>query len=66
MQDDDAGRLDALAASAGMAASALRTALHRMRMQFRDRIERELAATLDTNDPAIIQQEVGELFRAFD
>lgn len=66
MQEDDAGRLDALAASAGMASGALRTALHRMRVQFRDRIERELATTLDTNDPAVIQQEVGELFRAFD
>lgn len=66
MQEDDAARLDHLAANAGMAPGALRTALHRMRAQYRERIERELAVTLDTNDPAIIQAEVGELFRAFD
>lgn len=66
MQADDAATLDALATRANMQPGALRTALHRMRAQYRERIERELAVTLDTNDPAEIQQEVGELFRAFD
>lgn len=66
MQDDDAARLDALAAAADMAPGALRTALHRMRAQYRERIERELSTTLDTTDPAVIQHEIGELFRAFD
>ena len=65
-QNDDTARLDELAASAGMAPGALRTALHRMRAQYRERIERELAITLDTTDPAVIQAEIGELFRAFD
>lgn len=66
MRDDDATRLDALAMSAAMAPGALRTALHRMRAQYRERIEQELATTLDTTDPAVIQHEIGELFRAFD
>lgn len=65
-QEDDMTRLDSLAASVGMAPGALRTALHRMRGQYREFIERELAATLDTTDPGVLQQEVGELFRAFD
>ena len=66
MQEDDATRLDALAAGADMAPGALRVALHRMRGQYREHIERELAVTLDTNDPAEIQAEIGDLFRAFD
>jgi DNA-directed RNA polymerase specialized sigma24 family protein len=66
MQDDDAERLDQLARTAGMTSGALRVALHRLRAQYRERIERELAVTLDTSDPAVIQHEVGELFRAFD
>jgi RNA polymerase sigma-70 factor (ECF subfamily) len=66
MQEDDATRLDHLALSAGMTPGALRIALHRLRIQFRVQIERELATTLDTEDPATIQQEVLELFAAFD
>lgn len=66
LHDDDASSLDALASSAGMAPGALRTALHRMRTQFRAHIERELSTTLDTSDPAIIQHEIMELFQAFD
>ncbi|MBX7210333.1 MAG: hypothetical protein K1X78_18600 [Verrucomicrobiaceae bacterium] len=66
MQEDDAARLAELARGAGMKPDALRTALHRMRGQYRAHIERELAATLDTNDPAVIQREVMELFQAFD
>jgi DNA-directed RNA polymerase specialized sigma24 family protein len=66
MQEDDAGKLDQLAATAGMTSGALRVALHRMRAQYRERIEHELSVTLDTTDPAVIQAEIGELFRAFD
>jgi RNA polymerase sigma-70 factor (ECF subfamily) len=66
LQVDDAARLGQLAADAGMAPGALRVALHRMRAQYRDCIERELSSTLDTTDPAVIQREVGELFRSFD
>jgi DNA-directed RNA polymerase specialized sigma24 family protein len=66
MQDDDAATIEALATRAGLSPGSLRSTLHRMRAQYRERIERELAVTLDTNDPAVIQQEVGELFRAFD
>lgn len=62
----DAGTpLGQLASEAGMSAGALRVTLHRMRMHYRDKIERELAATLDTEDPALIREEMAELFRAF-
>lgn len=66
MKEDDAAVLDQLARSAGMASGAFRVALHRMRTQFRTHVERELASTLDTSDPAVIQREIMELFQAFD
>ncbi|MEQ1752126.1 MAG: hypothetical protein ABL974_22075, partial [Prosthecobacter sp.] len=66
MQEDDATTIEALATRADLSPGVLRSALHRMRAQYREHIERELAVTLDTNDPAEIQREVGELFRAFD
>lgn len=63
-QDDDVP-LGQVASRAGMTPGALRVTLHRMRMHYRDKIERELAATLDTDDPALIRAEMAELFRAF-
>jgi RNA polymerase sigma-70 factor (ECF subfamily) len=66
LQEDNAGRLDELARSTGLAPGAIRVALHRMRTQFRTHIERELSTTLDTTDPAIIQREIMDLFQAFD
>ncbi|MGV3662889.1 MAG: RNA polymerase sigma factor [Prosthecobacter sp.] len=66
MEEDDAVSLDQLASSAGMAPGALRVALHRMRGQYRTHVERELACTLDTDDPAEIQHEIKELFQAFE
>jgi DNA-directed RNA polymerase specialized sigma24 family protein len=65
VQEDDAIRLDALAVSLKMQPGALRTALHRMRAQYRECVEKELAATLDTTDPAVIRQELAEMFQAF-
>lgn len=63
-QDDDTS-LGMLAAHAGMTAGALRVTLHRMRAHYRDKIERELALTLDTDDPQLIRSELAELFKAF-
>lgn len=63
--EDDAASLDQLAASQGVTAGALRITLHRMRGHFRDHIERELATTLDTDDPQLIREELAELFKAF-
>jgi DNA-directed RNA polymerase specialized sigma24 family protein len=54
-----------LAASAGITAGSLRVNLHRMRSHYRDKIERELATTLDTEDPKVIRAEMAELFKAF-
>jgi RNA polymerase sigma-70 factor (ECF subfamily) len=59
--------LDMAAASAALSLSveACRMALHRLRQQYRAKIEEELALTLDTNDPAEIRQEMTDLLRAF-
>ncbi len=65
LQQDDADSLEQLAARAGMTAGALRVNLHRMRGHYRDQIERELATTIDSNDPKLIREEMTELFKAF-
>ena len=65
LQKDDADSLDQLAARAGMTAGALRVNLHRMRGHYRDQIERELATTIDSDDPKLIREEMAELFKAF-
>lgn len=65
IQQGDESHLGELAASAGMAAGALRIILHRMRGHYRAQIERELSHTLGTNDPAAIRAEMQELFAAF-
>jgi RNA polymerase sigma-70 factor (ECF subfamily) len=63
-QEDDTS-LTELAAQAGMTAGALRVNLHRMRTHYRQKIEHELAVTLDTEDPQLIHAELVELFKAF-
>jgi DNA-directed RNA polymerase specialized sigma24 family protein len=65
LQQEDEASLRQLAAGAGMSPGALRVTLHRMRRHYRDKIERELATTLGTDDPALIRQEMAELFKAF-
>lgn len=65
LQMDDDSSLNQLATQAGVTAGALRITLHRMRRHYRDKIERELASTLDTQDPKLIREEMMELFRAF-
>ena len=65
MQEDDVESQERLAEAAGMTHEAFRAALHRLRGRYAEEIERELAATLDTCDPAVIQEEKLELFRAF-
>lgn len=55
-----------LVAATGLSPGAFRTALHRMRQQFRGKIEQELATALDTFDPVLIRQEMLALFQAFD
>jgi RNA polymerase sigma-70 factor (ECF subfamily) len=54
------------AAAAGMSSMAFRTALSRVRVQFRERIEGELALTLGSDDPDLIRQEMQDLFKAFE
>lgn len=64
-QQDDETRLADLAAGAGVTPGALRVTLHRMRGHYREMIERELAVTLDSDDPKLIREELAELFKAF-
>lgn len=64
LQQED-GSLEQLAAGVGTTAAALRQTLHRMRTHYREAIERELALTLDTDDPRLIREELKELFKAF-
>ena len=63
-QDDDTN-LGQIATEAGTTAGALRVNLHRMRVHYRQKIEHELAVTLDTQDPQLIHAELAELFKAF-
>lgn len=65
LQEENDVSLTQLAEQAGMTDGALRVALHRMRGHYRDKIERELAVTLDTEDPKLIREEMVELFKAF-
>jgi len=65
LQQDDEASLVQLAAKTNTSAGALRVNLHRMRRHYRDKIERELATTLDTDDPLLIRAEMMELFKAF-
>ena len=65
LQKGDDDNLAALAASQGITAGALRVNLHRMRGHYRDKIERELAVTLNTDDPRLIREEMAELLKAF-
>ncbi len=65
VQEEDAVSLDALAVSVKMQPGTVRTALYRMRTQYRECVERELATTLDTSDPGLIRQELEEMFQAF-
>jgi RNA polymerase sigma-70 factor (ECF subfamily) len=64
LQQDESSLVQ-LSANVGQSAGNLRVSLHRMRGHFRDKIERELATTLDTDDPALIREEMAELFKAF-
>lgn len=65
LQDGGDTSLVELAAGTDTTVGALRVNLHRMRAHFRDKIERELAATLNTEDVRIIREEMAELRRAF-
>jgi DNA-directed RNA polymerase specialized sigma24 family protein len=65
LQQDDDTSLEELATRAGMTAGALRVNLHRMRGHYRDHIERELATTIDSDNPLLIREEMTELFKAF-
>ncbi len=65
LQEPSESTLAQIARRAGTTASALRLTLHRMRRHYRDKIERELVATMDTHDPKEIRQEMMELFKAF-
>ncbi len=65
LQNGEDATLAQIAASSGTTPGALRVTLHRMRGHFRDRIERELAETLGTDDPRLIRGEMVELFKAF-
>lgn len=64
LQNSDTS-LDALAERLGITAGVLRMNLHRMRGHYRTKVEQELAATLDSDDPELIRQELRELFEAF-
>jgi len=57
--------MQAASLSAGMTLEAYRTALHRLRKEYRTKIEQELAKTLDGAEPVLIREELHELFRVF-
>lgn len=57
--------MQAASLSAGMTLQAYRTALHRLRKEYRMMIEQELTKTLEGADPALIREELHELFRVF-
>lgn len=59
-------RQEDAAREVGMNPNTYRQALHRMRQEYREKIERELAVTLDTNDPEVIKMEMFALLRAFE
>lgn len=65
LQNGEDASLVQIAASTGTTPGALRVTLHRMRGHYRDKIERELAETLGTDDPRLIREEMVELFKAF-
>lgn len=65
LQQNDEGSLKQLAGTSGTSYAALRVTLHRMRSHYRDMIERELAITIDSDDPRLIREEMTELFKAF-
>jgi DNA-directed RNA polymerase specialized sigma24 family protein len=65
-QADPAEEMSAAAIRLGISYETFRVALHRIRQQYRDKIEQELALTLDTDDPGDIKQELRELFKAFE
>ncbi len=65
LQANEDTSLVQIAASNGTNPGALRVTLHRMRAHYRDKIERELAETLGTDDPLLIREEMVELFKAF-
>jgi RNA polymerase sigma-70 factor (ECF subfamily) len=63
--NDDAGSLEQLASGRGVTSNSLRVTLHRMRAHYRQHVERELASTLDTDNPQVIREELVELFNAY-
>lgn len=65
LQKEGEASLTQLAETAGTTPGALRVTLHRMRGHYRDKIERELAATIDSDDPALIREEMAALVAAF-
>jgi DNA-directed RNA polymerase specialized sigma24 family protein len=65
-QSDPDHDMASAATAINMNAEAFRVALHRLRQQYRAKIEAELALTLDTDDPAEIRNEMTELFKAFE
>ena len=66
LQNSDEAGLGQIATCAGTSTGALRVALHRMRREYRNLIEREISATLDSDDPKLIREELAELFKAFE
>lgn len=61
--DDTAGR-ESVGSAMGMTGGAFRTALARLRRDFRETLIEEVRNTLDTDDPKEIQAELRELFAA--
>ena len=63
--EDSAEKMAESAAKVGVSHDAYRTSLHRLREEFRGKIESELSRTLDTRDPVIIREEMLALIKAF-
>jgi len=58
------GEQQALAASCGMNANALKVAIHRLKQRFRELLKMEVAGTLE--DPSLVEIEMRALFAALE
>ncbi len=63
-EDPDAASAAETGAPLGMSAGAVRVAVNRLRARFRQRLLTEVAASMDTQSEAEVEEEISALFRA--
>jgi len=65
VQEGAEGDTERAAVMPGKSGEAFRVTLFRLRRQFRDHVEQEIALTLGSDDPSLIREEMAELMRSF-